>query len=222
MTIRSAIIVAVALCAVAAPSFGAVISYSDLTTFQAATGATAEPAIPNSGNVGTSGTVGSLDVSTGPGATGLFFGTSGFAFSDWSTLIPGNDVAVSGTENVDFGINTGTPLSAIGFYMHEPSANLGLTADSCNATCVDSTFSITLFNGLVQVGTDSVNIADDTLVFYGIQSSLPFDRVEIRETSGGIDNEFFGDFYTAPVPEPGTWTLLALGVGVLLSRRRRR
>ncbi|MCX6917531.1 MAG: hypothetical protein NT167_31600, partial [Verrucomicrobia bacterium] len=38
------------------------------------------------------------------------------------------------------------------------------------------------------------------LAFVGVQCSEPFDRLEIRETSGGCDNEFFGEFYSGGPP----------------------
>jgi len=52
---------------------------------------------------------------------------------------------------------------------------------------------------------------------------LPFNRVEILETVGAADNEFYGTFYTSqvePVPEPLTilGSATALGVGALLKR----
>jgi hypothetical protein len=53
--------------------------------------------------------------------------------------------------------------------------------------------------------------------------------VQIRETIGGIENEFFGQFYTAgmaPVPEPAGWALwlagLAGGAAVLRRQHRQR
>ena len=41
--------------------------------------------------------------------------------------------------------------------------------------------------------------------------------MEIRETTGGIEDDYFGQFYAglaAPVPEPETWALMLAGLGL--------
>jgi hypothetical protein len=65
---------------------------------------------------------------------------------------------------------------------------------------------------------------DDALTFVGVWSTDAFDRIEIRETTGTLDNEFFGNFVTgdtALVPEPGTLLLVGIGLASLAVRRRR-
>ena len=55
-------------------------------------------------------------------------------------------------------------------------------------------------------------------------SDTAFNRLEVRETVGTDDNEFYGQFYTglaAAVPEPGSAALMALGVAGLLLRAQR-
>ena len=70
------------------------------------------------------------------------------------------------------------------------------------------------------------NAPNDTAAFAGVWSDAAFDRVEIRETTGAIENEFFGQFYTGttPIPEPATLTLFGTGlalIGLALRRRRK-
>ncbi|MEX5729877.1 hypothetical protein Ga0609869_003230 [Rhodovulum iodosum] len=187
--------------------------YTDVASFTAGTGATAQPALPFVGVFTGSETVGDLTFTNVSGNTIINDTT-------WSTLIPGREVAISGREDLDIGF--AAPLSAFGFYAHEPSTSTGVT-DGCNTTCVPSLFSLTLYSGAATVGSVAFNIPDDTLAFFGLSSTLAFDRVELRETTGTADNEFFGGFYTAPaqVPVPPAAPLLAMALGGLALLRRR-
>lgn len=73
------------------------------------------------------------------------------------------------------------------------------------------------------------NAPNNTASFVGVWSDIAFNKVQIRETSGGIDNEYFGRFYTvqvaAPVPEPakylaGAMLLLPLAFGAFRKLRQ--
>jgi hypothetical protein len=140
---------------------------------------------------------------------------------DFTLRLPGPDLGISDRENLN--ADLAASVFALGFDFAEPEndPNLG------NAPPIDSSFLVTLLQGAIPVGTFTFNEPNDTAAFVGVWSDMSFDRVEIRETVGGADNEFFGQFYTsarAPgvIPEPAAiliWGFFA--IGVVGCRRRR-
>lgn len=210
-------------------STAATTSFSNEAAFISATGATnATGALPLDEGPLTSKVVGSITFSIGAGSTGLHFGTTHVLYpGGWSSLLSGHDLAISGTEN--FNIVASGPVFAMGFRAHESSIVIGggSRTDSCGLpACIDSTFTITALNGITPVATPFVvNFTDDTAAFFGVRSTVAFDRLVISETAGGIDDEYFGVVFTstlAPVPEPSTWAMLAIGLGLLVFQQRRR
>jgi hypothetical protein len=195
----------------------AIVTFTDRATFIASTGATGIGAIPASVSGGfTLGGLTFSDVS----------GSSMVSTNNWSTLISEpTDLAISGVES--FNVNAAGPLFAFGFDVHEPTTPTPpgpQFPDTCNTTCVESTFTVTLRNGAALVDAFTFNAPNDVLAFVGVASTVAFDRIEIRETVGGIDNEFFGNFLIGRVqvvPEPSILALLGLGLlGLGLARRR--
>jgi hypothetical protein len=211
------------------PVFANTSIYSDKASFLSGSGATAASGayldvgrVPND-----TLSMGSLTITLGAGATQLFSGTggsSGTVNEDWTTLLPGADLAISGPENLDIAL--AAPVFSFGYDIVEPELGPNI-----NAPFVDSSFTVTLSLAGTTVASFSFNPANDTAAFIGIWSDSPFDRVSIVETTplSGGENEFYGRFFTGtialpppPIPEPGTWAMLAGGLGLLALLRRRR
>jgi hypothetical protein len=131
------------------------------------------------------------------------------AATDWTPLLPGHDIAIDDTEMLDVSFSSAFSL---GFDFAEPSGG------------IDSTFSITLLNGVSPVGSFTFDAPDDVGAFVGVWSDASFNRAQIRETVGGSDDEFFGHFYTgtAPLPEPSIFALGIFGAITALGFSRRR
>lgn len=149
-------------------------------------------------------------------------------FGDSSNELPGTDVSFGNTE--DFTLRISGGAYAIGFQVHEPGYRGGVdVVTGCNSPCADSTFTIELFAGATSLGKLEYNAPDDMsdlpggpVGFFGVRSTLPFDRVVILENQGNFDNEYFGGFLLSPVPEPSAFALWALGGLVLWGASRRR
>lgn len=207
----------IALSALCLNAEGAVITFDDRATFLGSTAAVALSPLPVTPTAASLSADGITFTATAGGST------LNNAL-DFSTLIPGApDLAFNGVESMD--VTSVQPLTAFGFDFHEPSESTPpgpSFPDTCNSICVDSTFTVTLFDGVSNVGAFSFNRPDDSLEFVGFISTLPFDRIQMVETVGTADNEFFGNFlYTRTVPTPATTLLLGAGLLGLALRRRR-
>ncbi len=216
-------LIAAALACNAAVVHAATTTYTDKTDFLNNTGATsATGLLPLDEGPLASKTVNSITFGAFAGSA-LHFGTTNPAYPlGWSSLISGHDMAVSGFESFD--IVASGPVFAMGFEAHEPGVG-GSGSNTCGvAICADSTFTITVLNGAAAVALPFVvDFTNDTAAFFGVSSTLPFDRFQVRETIGGIDDEYFGQVFTSvtAVPEPSTWALLGAGFAMLGLQRRR-
>ncbi len=169
--------------------FGLVV-FDNKQAFLNATNAI-EHQLPSSG----SGTfaVGTLTVSQASGFTGIF--------NSLTPHLPLH-IGISDLEHLDVNINEDTTVFGFDFVEPNLDGNLG-------GPFVDSTFTVTLFDDNVAQDSFTFNAPNDTLAFVGVTAEFDFDRVEIRETIGGVGNEFYGSFFTGnAVPEPSTIVML--------------
>ena len=214
--------VAAGILALQARADATILTFNDRATFLAATGAAnATGPLPNLGFVPGSQTVGTVTFSITAPSSALFIGAlgAGVPGGDWTSLHPGNDIAISDVENLNAAL--AAPVFSLGFDFVEPNVNA-----ECFATCFDSTFAVTLWSGGSAVGSFTYNAPDEVLAFVGVSSDTAFDRVEIRDVTATIDDEYWGEFYTGrtplgAVPEPTSVLLLGSGVAALLARRTR-
>lgn len=140
----------------------------------------------------------------------------------WAPSLTGDDIAITGNEDFDASFSTTNPIFSVGFEMFEPtSANTG-------GGFVDSTFTISLFDGISLVDSFTFEPANDEVDFFGVWSSASFTKVEIRESVGGIENEFFGEFWISTstempnVPLPAAaWLFGSALLGLFGSRHLR-
>lgn len=209
-------------------AFATTITYYDQGEFTTATGAISNGAIPDIGNVGTSQTLNNLTFSAG---NSIYFGTDGMisssyagSFNDWTSLLTGADIAISGTENLNVSIDITPSIHAFGFNFVEPTTG---TVNVAAADVVDSVFKVDLYNDSnVIFESFQFNAPDNEAYFFGAWSSVAINSVQITEIVGGIDNEFFGEFYlgstAAPVPEPATMMLFGIGILGLAGVSRRK
>lgn len=194
--------------------------FDDKATFLAGTSATsASGPLPSLSGFVTQVVAGSVTITPITGASMVVGQTSPSHFG--TALLPGNEITIVGPEDINFALSA--PVFALGFDFAEPNLISG-----CGVACVNSTFGVTLRHGGTAVGSFSFNAPDGVAAFVGVWSDVPFDRVEVRETSGSIDSEFFGEIYTSAVsPVPELPTLLSFGLalpllGVCLGRQRKR
>ena len=218
----SGLFVSLSICTLLGSANAAIVQYNDRSSFLSDTGATsATGALPSLGSVGPSATVGSVTFTQGPGASALIIGSFG-SVTDWTPTNPGNDIALSASEDLD--VDFAAPVFAAGFDFVEP--NQDSPRPGCNAPCFDSDFEVTLLLGATAVDVFNFNAPDNVLAFVGVWSDSAFDRLEIRDLNGEIDNEYYGEFYTglrplSEVPVPAAvWLFGSALLGLMGIRRR--
>lgn len=124
-------------------------------------------------------------------------GSGGLVIADWTPLLPGNEIAVSGVENLDLAFAV-PYFHAVGMFMVEPTAP---GSGGCNASaCIDSTFEFIVLgvpsgetpNTPRVLHTVQVNLPDDEAAFVGFASDQLITGIRVREIVGGDENEYFG------------------------------
>jgi hypothetical protein len=156
-------------------------------------------------------------------------GLEAYTLADWTTLLPGNELAINHVENLN--VTFDAPVFSAGFDFAEPGSQIGVSspssphANSALHLFYDSTFSVTLKQDGAVVGDFSFNAPDETASFVGVWSVAAFNQMEIREVSGDLEDDYFGQFYTGtaalPVPEPEPYALILCGVGLIMLQLRR-
>lgn len=192
----------------ATPSLAATTTYTDLPSFQGASGATLVVDYPSTAS-GPSYTENGVTITNTNG--------NGVIIEDRTANHAGNELVVSGPENLDIALPG--DRFAFGFWLED--------GDLAPGSCLqhDSVFDITLLDGGVAMHTASHDFVFGDVMFFGLVSDDPFDAVAIREagspTTGDdftyCENDPLGDLYAAdtapvPVPELPTFGLVALGL----------
>ena len=221
MALKFGVFIALGLASLTQPATAAISTFSNQADFMSATKAnSASGALPDVGYISSGSiTLGSLTFNQ-VNDHGIYVGTAGTGLTNWSNLTAANLIAINDTENLD--IVSNSQLFSFGFEFIEPSQSGGFVGSCFVNNCQDSTFSVTLKNGSTLVDSFSFNATNDVLAFIGVWSDQAFDHVEIRETAGGIDDEFYGQFYTGTtaVPVPTSAWLFASGLMAVAGRRK--
>ena len=103
---------------------------------------------------------------------------SALKFDEWTNSFAGPDLGIEGWENLN--VSLGFVVNSMGFDIEEGGAN--------------SVFTIELFRDNDLVDQVTLEMTSQTQ-FFGVWTDTGFNRMEIRETTGGISDEFFGAFY---------------------------
>jgi hypothetical protein len=111
-------------------------------------------------------------------AKGLFVGAGGdptVTDGDWSALLPGPDIALTGRRKKKVELRFSAPIFSAGFEFVEVETgpNVGPEFD-------DATFTLKLKRGRKTIAETTFNAPNDVVAFVGLWSGQLFDRMEIR------------------------------------------
>lgn len=124
--------------------------------------------------------------------------TETFYLNEWSSILPGKEIAITGTEGMEF--NFTTPVNAFGYDFLEQTASL----PGWSTAFTDSTFVISIYNGTTKLTEYTFTPANDVASFFGVSSTQTFDKVVIEETVGTVDDELYGKLYLKRNPPAQT------------------
>ncbi len=137
-----------------------------------------------------------------------FFNSNGLIFGEFTSLLPGNELAVSDKESLTVEIDA--PVFAFGFDFVDPDTT-------------DGSFTMTLKNGALTVASFAFAAhASNVASFIGVSSDTAFDLVEIVDVQVLNRNEFWGEFFTnsnSSVPEPSSIILFTGALSIFLLRK---
>jgi hypothetical protein len=123
-------------------------------------------------------------------------------------------------------VSIGNPAGILTLLLPSQSNLFGYGYAILNQTTVASATTINLFLGATNQGSLSYTGVIDPVFaggFAGIQSTLPFDRVQLTFNSVAapafaVDNIRFANIVSS-IPEPSTWLLTLAGVALVLRKR---
>lgn len=197
----------------------AAIAALALSGAQAATLSVTSAAAPKNGFVSASGLIpiagSSLSSITLQDVTISSLSSNSLNFQrDWTAEIDGVQWAINGVES--FNLSFASATKAFGFDFIEVE-----NGPFVNAAFVDSVFEITLCDGTDCFDSVTLDVANDIGFFVAVSSARAFDSVQVRETTGNIENEFFGEIFVQAVPVPAAAPLFGAGLALAAWRRRR-
>ncbi len=171
----------------------------------------------SAGSLGASvGGASQTDPTTGSSVTGnlaIANWIEGTGFNDGPGGV-GPDLAINGAEN--FTLHFAAPVTRIGLAAATGLGNLPTEFDHLGAL-----FNLTASNGDTGV-LSLVDTGNGYAAFVTISSATPFTSIAFTEPSGNIKDQYFGDVFSAGVPEPAAWSLMILGFGLAGAALRRR
>lgn len=171
-----------------ARSDAAVVEITDnLASWLGATSAAMRQPFPNLGISELAWTHDGMTFTLGAGATAIIFGLGGN--EDWTERTAGHDMAISGFESFNLALDA--PVFSLGFEFVEPQLD-----PNVNGPFMESTFQVRVYSGGSHLGTVHFERPNDSLQFVGLHSDTAFDRIEVQEVVGGLENDFFGQFWT--------------------------
>jgi hypothetical protein len=164
----------------------------------------------------------------GTEVNGLSFGGILFTYSlgNGHLVIDGGP-GITNNVNPPNIVSIGNPTGILTLTLSGLSTQLGYGYAILNTIPVANATTMTLFSGITNVGSLAYNGVPDPLFtggFAGIQSTIPFDRVQITFSAAApafaLDNILVAS--SAPVPEPTTMLLLGAGLAGLAAKVRKR
>jgi hypothetical protein len=119
----------------------------------------------------------------------------------------------AGQAYTNVSVGNGMAMSDLDFEFCGPTRSFGfiVSSDTGPGFAGDSFFRVTLFKKGKEVGGATFTAPGKGDIFFGLQSTVPFDFLTLREEKGGpqnatqfgglADREFFSNFYTETVAE---------------------
>lgn len=117
------------------------------------------------------------------------------------------------------------PLSALGFYLTDPSDWIGSAGPLPPIQIEVATSSGTTVYNLLLDGTDAANVVNASVGFFGIVAASGITGITILNPTSvpGRDGVVFDDFIAVTaVPEPHTWMTMLAALGLLGIRLKQR